>query len=393
MAALVVVAMVTFVILPAFQQATQVDGYRDAATAVRWKNGSMSRDEVRTLTASYQRSYQFLDRLAREVIQLGGKPTVPNFMQNGNELILGLAPPNSAVDVVQTKILADEARRHGVNISDDTVDLYIQELTNGKISQARYLELMRETAGSDLNRFQLYRYVKDEISKQLLLQMQAAGVTHNGAPLVTPSTNWQNFQRFEQRSKIETYPVFAENYLEEVTGQPTEKELRELYERGKNIAPQPADSPEFGFAKRYLADFEYVRGYQDKFLEAAKKELTEDQIRKEYDRRVANGDFRVQEKTGDLFRQRHYRRLQARLPPPPRLPTRRKQRKRLRRQLRAHLLILLHRQKHQQPTLKLQQRKLQQTRQAKKQTLLKLLKPSHQQMIRANQRLLTHCDS
>ncbi len=301
MAALVVVAMVSFIILPMFSTVMdQQGGYTNNATAVRWKNGSMSISEVETLAASYQRSYQFLDRLARETIQAGGTPTIPGFSFDGNQLEIGLARPNNAQQVVQTRVLAEEARRHGVNIEDKTVDLYIQELTNGRISQQKYLELMRETAGMDLNRFQLYRFIKDEISKQMFLQMQTAGIAHNGMPLVTPTANWENFQRFEQRAKIEAFPVFTELYLDKVTGTPTEKELREIYEKGKEFAVDPRYSPDFGFFRRYEADFEYVRGYVEKFVDAEKKNLTEEQIKAEYDRRVASGEFRVKDEVGSL---------------------------------------------------------------------------------------------
>jgi hypothetical protein len=300
MAMLVVVAMVSFIILPIFTDFGQQMNQVDRTTAVRWKNGSISHDELNALVSSYQRSYQFLDRLAQEVVQQGGRPNVPGFSNDGTRITLGLQEPQSAASVVQTKLLADEARRHGVYIDDQTVDLYIQELTNGRISQSRYLELMRETVGRDLNRFQLYRFIKDEICKQLLLQMQASSLAHNGAPLVTPSNNWENFRKFEQRAKVEAFPVAVSSYVDKVQGEPTDRELLAIYEEGKDRFSNRDVSPEFGFARRYAADFEYVRGYMDNFLKAEKKTITEDQIKAEYDRRVAAGQFQVEDKPGAL---------------------------------------------------------------------------------------------
>lgn len=300
MAMLVALAMVSFIILPIFNDFGQNYGSVDRATAVRWKNGSISHVELRTLAESYRRSYQFLDRLAQEVVQLGGRPGVPGYSQDGSRPSLGLQEPDSAQSVAQTMLLAEEARRHGVYIDDQTVDLYIRELTNGRITESRFNELMRETVGPDLNRFQLYRFIKDEICKQLLLQMQAASLAYNGAPLVTPSTNWENFRKFEQRAKIEAYPISTSSYLDKVQGTPTERELLAIYEEGKDRFPNKEENPLFGFARRYSADFEYVRGYMDKFLDAEKKTITEEQIKAEYDRRVAAGQFQVEDKTGSL---------------------------------------------------------------------------------------------
>ncbi len=298
MAAMVVLAVVAFVILPSASITDQL-ARTDGSIAVRWKDGTMSRDQVRSLTANYQRSYQFLERLAREVVQLGGRPRVPNFASEGEQMFLGLQQPTSPDVVVQTNLLAEEARRRGVNVDDRTVDLYLQQLTDGKITQKRYQELLRETAGTDLTQHAINSFLKDEICKQLLLQMQSAAVSFTNSPLITPAANWENFQKFEQRTKIEAFPVFTDTFIEKVTQTPTDREMREVYDAGMDFLPNP-DSPEFGFVKPYSADIEYLRADMQRFIDAAKQTITADAVQAEYDRRVAAGEFKVADKTGEL---------------------------------------------------------------------------------------------
>ena len=299
MAALVVLAIISFIVLPMIGSQVDNGQIMDKTVAVRWKNGTMSVDEVRRLTNSYQLSYQFLERVAREVVRAGGTPRVPGFQANGDQFQLGIDPPNSVPNVVQTRLLAQEAHKRGVNVNDATVDLYIQQLTDNKITAQRFTEIQRETAGQDLSRGELYHFIKDEISKVLLIQMQQAGLGNNRMPLVTPSNNWQNFIKFEQRAVVEVFPVFTEAFMDKVTATPTDRELREIYEKAKNQPPFPG-STEFGFMKRYSANVEYIRANLGQFTEQAKAKITPEQLQAEYDRRVAAGQYTVDDSEGEL---------------------------------------------------------------------------------------------
>jgi hypothetical protein len=299
MAALVLVAIVSFILLPTLSTMTDPTGTANPTTAVTWKGGSMSFDEVRSLTNSYMNSHQFLERLVVEVVQAGGTPTIPGYLANSGSPSTGLIRPNSAEEVVASRLFAEKARQHGVNISDETIDIYIRELTNGRITQARFVELMRETAGPDLNRFQLYQFIKDNIAQQMLLQMEMSGNGVNGMALSTPSKNWEGFRRFEQRATIEAYPYFVETFVTQVTGEPSDRELREIYEAGKDKAPTKT-SAEFGFANRYSADFEFVSSSLDKLIEEEAPKITEEQIKNYYEQRLLMGEFKVEDKPATL---------------------------------------------------------------------------------------------
>ncbi len=58
-----------------------------------------------------------------------------------------------------------------------------------------------------------------------------------------------------------------------------------------------SDSPEPGFRRRFASDLEVVTASFDDFFEKAKAEVTEEQLKAEYEKRVAEGRFDVKETT------------------------------------------------------------------------------------------------
>ncbi len=205
---------------------------------------------------------------------------------------LGLERPMGAESVVQLKLFAQEAKKRGVIIDDGAVDLFIRNFTDGKITQTRFQEVVKEVAGKNLSKFDMYEYLKEEISKQLLIQMGHSGILYSSQALIAPSKNWTNFQKFNERAKIEAYPVFVDEYLEKVTSKPTEAELRKIYDAGKDRYPVPS-IPEPGFRQRYRADVEYVMASFDAILKDEQAKITDEALQAEYDKRISEGRFKV----------------------------------------------------------------------------------------------------
>ncbi len=307
MAALVVISLITFVLIPGTGSRDEINslfsGNRNTSL-VSWKGGSLGQAELERMRTSQLLTYRVFEKVYEEVNKAGGQPRIPSFQSNANGFSLGIQPPPDANQMSSSQIyqalanqhlLAQTAAKHGIIVDDKAVDTFIQKFTDGKVSGKRFAEIIKETAGSELNRFSMYSFLKGEIARQILVNLGDSGLTApaSSAPIVTPAMNWTNFQKFQQRAKIEAYPVFVDEFLEKVTEKPSEQELRAIYERGKNQF-LPADSPEPGFFKGYKTNLEYVVADMDSFIKKEEAGITEELLKAEYDKRVNDqGAFRV----------------------------------------------------------------------------------------------------
>lgn len=292
MAILVFVAVISFVIIPS--TGTLMDNYGSSEgqqTLVSWKGTRLSAEQLAKQTAIQAQSYAVFSRIAAEVVAAGGSPKVPGYAP-GPQGGIGLEPPTGRAGLVQLKTLAEAARENGVMVNDETIDMFIRNFTDGKISAKKFEEIVQEVAGKQLSKFDMYSYLKDEISKQLLVQMGISGITSSSQPLIAPSKNWLNFQKLSQRAKVEIYPIFVDQFVEKVTAKPSEAELKALYEKAKDLYSIPSQ-PEPGFRRRYKADFEYLFADFNALIKEEQAKITPEQLEAEYKKRVEAGSYKV----------------------------------------------------------------------------------------------------
>ncbi len=298
MAALVVIAIISFIVAPALEQV--ISGSSAALRAnrsrlVSWNGGTIDEQHARRLQQIHGLSQTFLRRLVSEVLMRGGIPRVPGFeMQNQQSFTLGLNEYNDQLSVIQTKLFAERAKLAGITVSRETVDFYIRQLTDRKIDDETYKKLFRETTQGNLSHFELVVYLQDELAARLYRDMLEGGLSLQQRLLTTPGQSWQYFQKFNRRAKIEAYPVLVSEFVEEAKTKykPTEQELRTLYESGKDRVPL-STSPLPGFSRRHSANIEFVSTNLDDHLKAAVAALSEEEILREYEKRVAAGRYRV----------------------------------------------------------------------------------------------------
>ncbi len=151
-------------------------------------------------------------------------------------------------------------------------------------------ELMLEQG--KLSKHDLYEFLREELMVSLINMTSVAGLSDSREAFITPSRYWQLFLQFNQRAKIEAFPIMVEDYLAQVTKEPTDAELKETYDKGSLYYPSKL-SPIAGFRKRYQANIEFVAGNMETFLAPEKAKVTEEQIKEAYDKQVAEGRFKV----------------------------------------------------------------------------------------------------
>ncbi len=289
MAGLVLLAILAFVVAPAIQ--TISDSYRgggaanESAVVVRWDGGKITRGDLDHNVTQHGRLIRFLSALARKVLDSGGMPDVPgagfSFDAQGNQLFnLGVNMSSSEQAICQTRILAAHAQRIGVELNDQSADDFLDLFCDGKISQEVFEELRLQSTDGQLSDFEIRELLKTEIAARIAGQIAETGLVSQ-----TPGQVWRDFLKLNQTAKVAAFPIFVDDYMKDVKTEPTESQIQAIYDSGSTRAPNPS-SAEPGFIRRYHANFEYLQSNFQDWVDREKQSLTEEEIRKEYDRRA-----------------------------------------------------------------------------------------------------------
>jgi hypothetical protein len=292
MAGLVLLALLAFVVAPAIETMTQ--GFRGGtaskAVVVRWNGGQLSMRELQATMQMHGRLVRFLSLLARKVMERGGRPQVPGFYydaQSGRIYSLGIQGAVNEVSLAHTRILADHARRMGVHFSDESADDFLRSFCDAKLTGDEVQQLLYESSDGMLSLFDVREMLKEQMLAKVATQMATAGVESQ-----PPGRTWRDFLKLNQTAKVEAFPVFVSEYLEAVKQEPSDAEIQAIYDEGIGRA-QNSSAFEPAFLRRPKASAEYIQANLDAWTEAEKANLTEEELRAEYDRRVSLGQLQV----------------------------------------------------------------------------------------------------
>lgn len=292
MAALVLLAILAFVVYPVFDYASRaIGGSSDGnQVVVRWNGGKITLGDLRNNVQKHSILVRFLGSLATEVIESGGQPQVPGFGYNPqtNQVTgLGIQSSNNEMDVCRTRILASHGKKLGIEFSDATVDEFITQFCDDRISTGRIEELLAESSGGRLSYYDVRELLKDELAALVVGQLARSGLYAHA-----PGKTFRDFMKLNQTVKIEAFPVLVDDYLDEVTANPSEAEIQSLYDIGATRVADP-NSPEPGLIRRYQSNVEYVEANLQQWIDLEKEKLTEETLRAEYDRRVGLGQLQI----------------------------------------------------------------------------------------------------
>jgi len=306
MAAAVLIAILSFVVAPMLQSFSGGGprmGRRDANSKVAsWSGGTITREQLEIEMSELAVANTFLKKLAFDVREKGGFPRVPEVRPDF--AVVGITPDTRNPSLIlDRKLLAAEANRMGVHFDDQSVKLFLQKFVDGKLSGQDIQKTLREVSGGRMSLVDFNRLMKEELAKNAVLRLANGGQRYEeransqGLPtaiLSPPSKNWQYFTRFKRRASIEAYPVVVQDFEDSVDGKPSERELRDLFEKGKDatrIAQPILTEPAFMTAE--MSDFQFIACDFEKIIDEEKTKIPEELLRSEYDRRVKEKAFDI----------------------------------------------------------------------------------------------------
>jgi len=264
-------------------------GSRNArAVAVRWDGGSLTNAELyelvmrRRILKSFTQSIAYAG--AQALVEAGLEPRlrVPLIPEQDAPVT-----PEQGVErsVVQTRIFADAARRAGMQVSNNTLVQYLDELGSGKVTRDQMRDMLRgrELGGARVS----IDYVLDALREEMLARNYVASYQF-AFDTVTPQQRWEDWLSVNDRVVIEAAAFPAESFLDKVP-EPTDAELTKFFEDHKNREPQPdfvgqleLPSATPGFAIPRKVDVQFIQAEYDAFFSKMESQISEEEIAKYY---------------------------------------------------------------------------------------------------------------
>lgn len=292
-----VVCMVTFVVGPyLLDLLTGGPSQRasESPVVVTWAKGKLRESDLANLRNQHVVVYRFLYNVIREAADRGGTPVVNGqSIQKGRE-IFSVGIPNDFSDegLVETMLMAEEAKRMGIVVNQTAVKDYLRQLSSPELNEGDWREIAEQvlpeggymTVGQLLTEFLPYQ----------LQAQHARELAHAGLRAIPPGELWNYFNRLNRRVSIEAYPVEVAPLVNEVKAEPSAAEIQKLFDEGKYRDPNPM-LLDAGFRKPHKVAFAYLRVDFKPFLEEAKKQITDQQIEEQYQKDIAQGLHKVPE--------------------------------------------------------------------------------------------------
>ena len=133
-----------------------------------------------------------------------------------------------------------------------------------------------------LSKDSLYNAFRDELLAMNLRRMATGGVL-----VTTPASAWQYYDKFNRRVTAEFVPFEVDDYISQVSGEPTKTEISDLYEKYKDAYPSPR-SEDPGFKRPPHVKFGYVMVDFNKLVEEEKANVTREQMEDHYEKNKDN---------------------------------------------------------------------------------------------------------
>ncbi|MHC4398378.1 MAG: hypothetical protein ACYTG0_01720 [Planctomycetota bacterium] len=297
LALLAVLAMFGFVILPAVLQGQGSGASANPVVATTSEYGDLMRSELSVLRQRRLLAIRFFEQL-REFVYIrsrmalnpqGAEGLRQEAIRKSRELesvswhILNERirlwqfdddAATSDAALVDTWLLAKRAEQLGMVVDDETINLYLEDLTFNHVSKAeirQVLDAMRERSTD------LFDALRQELLAGRLRSMFKSSVI--GA---TPAQRWDYYQRVNRKVAVQTGGLAVDNYIGQVP-KPDEATLKAFFDEHKALPFDPR-SPVPGFREPRKVAVEYLKADYQKFYDKQLAAVTDEDIEQYYEK-------------------------------------------------------------------------------------------------------------
>ena len=261
--AVAVLAMLAFFVLPPFLQMGAGSSSADPVV-VTWKGGAVREDQLERAVALRTLANRFLMQAAATA---GRDPSRLPAFPEGEELI------------VREMLLAKEAEKIGLTVSNTAINEFLAAWTNNMVRQDQFDAII---AGLRYGRAPVLAADLFESLRTALVARNTLLLFQTGFSGDPPGWRWDFYKRLEQSTTIKVFPVEVENLATSVQA-PSESELKAYFEKFKNNLPSMR-SPNPGFKEPHRIRYASLMADQKKFEDEAGKTITEKDVEEFYEK-------------------------------------------------------------------------------------------------------------
>ena len=289
-------ALMSFVVLPVVSDAMrQSSSAGSNAVAAKYSGKELTRSRVDYFTRNHYSLVQFLSGIAEETIKRGGSPKTAGFGYDAQQkriTSLGINSQPGTEATIRTFMFADQAAKEGFELDDNSLSYWLDQFTDGTMSEGEVVSRLMKATRNAMGRPHLYEQLRNHLLADVYLRRGSSGFMTQSGAVMTPDEQWENFLKLNQSATATTYGVLVNDFLDQTNDEPSASKIREVFEEGKERDPDDQAS-EPAFHKPYAAEFEYLVGDYQKFLDKETAKLSEEELREEYERRLKGGDFQI----------------------------------------------------------------------------------------------------
>ena len=247
----------------------------------RWDGGEMTRAQLTKAIQLRSAAAQFLVSAARAGRERTfEEPLVP--------VVHSVTSPQGIGEgsTIQVQLLAHQATNEGFLVDDTAVNLYLVQLTQGKVSNQELAEMLQglKSVNSNATQEMVFQSLKTEMLAEQYLRSFLSG-----EGVITPVEMWIPWNRLNDLITIETLAIPVADFINQVED-PTEKELQEFFNKHKDtvkgrsrIGLEIHESPEPGFREPEKVRLQYLLADFDAFVDQIHGEVTDEEVKAHYE--------------------------------------------------------------------------------------------------------------
>ena len=295
---LTLLALFSFVILPSvamYQQNSMGGGGMAAGRLATFKDGEYDATKTNYFTRNHYATVQFLRDLAELTMSRGGSPKVADFQYNTQQNAIQSLGINSRPGTrasVRTLMYAAEAKKKGLELDDTAIQNWLTLFTDGRLSDSEINAVLAQSTRNQMGQVQLYEQLRTQLLASVYQREVMGGLSAAGLPIVPPAQQWELFLRLNRQAVVDAYAINVADFVEQTNAKPSDAEIQAIYNKGKNAFPDD-ESAAPAFRRPFAANFEYLAGNLDDFINREIANLTAEQVNAEYQRRLEGGDFKL----------------------------------------------------------------------------------------------------
>jgi len=249
--------MVAFVVLPVIIQYGGLHRGSNPVVVSTERYGDLTEFELHQMVLRRQRVLGILEQFFQSAA--GFRTDMSRFFG-----------PATEEDVVDSWLLAREADRLGIKVSDEAINAFIRRVTQHRLSSDEIPSILKNYG---VGQVALFSMLREELKALQMRTMFSTSVM--AAP---PAQRWDYYQRVNRLASVELIPVPVESLVDQVAD-PEPAVLEQFFEDHKDQLPEP-NSPEPGFRLPHRVELEYFVADIDAFIEAGG--VTEEEVQEEY---------------------------------------------------------------------------------------------------------------